>query len=164
MACDHDMGAPNSTYASSHMGDHRAGDAPCNRNIADLSVLTLPRNWASPSPAELQTILETWLSRMGMVVATWHASGTDLWREIHAQARQRHAAWCNAPIRQRVSLERPFSFGQQRRNAHAAQKALSLHEKMCRAEELLADGMLTRKACAALVEGRGCCRNGRSHR
>eukprot|EP00971_Amphidinium_carterae_P058152 1150299-Amphidinium_carterae.2 len=40
-----------------------------------------------------------------------------------------------------------------RNKAQAVQKALSLHEKMCRAEELLVEGMLTKKACAALVEG-----------
>eukprot|EP00971_Amphidinium_carterae_P149561 2965545-Amphidinium_carterae.1 len=97
----------------SHMGDYRLGDATLNKSLADLPVWTLPRNWTSQSSAELQTILETWLSRLGLVVATWHTSGTDFWRDIHGQARQRHAACCNAPIQQRVGLEHRFSFGQQ---------------------------------------------------
>eukprot|EP00971_Amphidinium_carterae_P138437 2743081-Amphidinium_carterae.2 len=71
---DSQLGSPRhpgvGTNAGSHMGDQRAGHAPLIKNIADLPVLTLSRKTRHPSRQQNfkrnQTILETWLSRLGI--------------------------------------------------------------------------------------------------
>eukprot|EP00971_Amphidinium_carterae_P153543 3044065-Amphidinium_carterae.2 len=55
---------------------------------------------AHAEPAQVRSVNTT--PSVDSAHATWHKSGTDFWRDIHGQGRQRHAVWCNAPIQQGV--------------------------------------------------------------